>query len=126
MAPDRKTTGRRGEDAACEYLLNAGHMIIERNWRASHLETDIITLYKDGIHFVEVKTRNAPTTADPECNVTEQKIKRMTAAARRFLLGRDSAPFRDAELFFDVITVIFEGDRAEIEYYPQAFIPIYV
>lgn len=126
MKTEKQNVGRRGEDAACEYLLKAGHLIVERNRRASHLETDIISLDSAGLHFVEVKTRTAPTTADPEVNVDKAKMRRMVRAANSYLHAGDKPWTGDTEVFFDVITVILDGDDAIVEYYPQAFIPVYV
>ena len=48
--------GRRGEDIVCDYLVDRGHTILERNWRWGHLEIDIISINNIGIHFVEVKS----------------------------------------------------------------------
>lgn len=49
--------GSLGESAACDYLLSKGWRIIERNWRFSHLEIDIIAQNENYIAFIEVKTR---------------------------------------------------------------------
>lgn len=43
MTP-RMELGRRGEDVACEFLTGKGHTIVQRNFRAGHLEIDIISL----------------------------------------------------------------------------------
>ena len=53
----RRQLGKAGEYVACGFLRSMGHIILERNWRSGHLEIDIISLDRDGIHFVEVKTR---------------------------------------------------------------------
>ena len=119
----KKNTGKRGEDAACGYLSAAGHRILERNWRAGHLEIDIITEAPDGLHFVEVKTRTAPVQAAPQENVGVVKQRRITAAALRYLHGSQSF---GREAFFDVISVILYPDGTEIEYFPCAWIPMYV
>lgn len=57
--PSQTTTqkGNLGESAACNYLTSKGWRIIERNWRFSHLEIDIIAQNENYIAFVEVKTR---------------------------------------------------------------------
>ena len=47
----RQTLGQRGENLACRYLEGMGHTILERNWRNSHLEIDIISADPAGIHF---------------------------------------------------------------------------
>ena len=126
MKNQRQQTGRRGEDEACRFLLECGHQILERNFRISHLETDIISLDKDGVHFVEVKTRRVPASADPEENVGPVKQRRLVGAAQEYLHSSMKMIPPDAEVFFDVITVLLDGDDSYIEYYPQAFIPVYV
>lgn len=116
--------GKRGEDAACLWLAARGHHVLERNWRGGHCEIDIITADSAGLHFVEVKSRTAPTTADPLVNVTAAKQRHLVQAALKYLHSADRR-FADAEVFFDIITVIFENDTTQLQYYPQAFIPIY-
>lgn len=49
--------GRAGEDFACRYLLSKGYVILHRNYRSGHLETDIICENETHILFVEVKSR---------------------------------------------------------------------
>lgn len=126
MKNQRQETGRKGEEEACRYLTGKGHLVVERNWRSSHLETDIITVDPEGVHFVEVKSRKAPVMADPEVNVGYDKRRRMVAAALSYLHSDGKEWMRDNEVFFDVLTVVFDQDRIDIEYYPQAFIPLYV
>ena len=128
MRSDRPTVGRRGEEEASSYLARLGHRILARNWRNGHLELDIISLRGNELHIVEVKSRVAPVMAEPEQNVRRDKQRRMVAAANAFLHSADrkSLP-ADLEIIFDVMSVVFFGTGAdfEIEYYPNAFIPLY-
>ena len=126
MKADRQKVGKRGESEACEYLISEGHTILERNWRGGHLEIDIITLDGRGIHFVEVKSRTAPVSADPILNVGYIKQKRLTAAALSYLHSPAAKRLEENEVFFDVVTVVFDSGSTRIEYYPQAFLPLYV
>ena len=116
--------GKRGEDAACLWLTARGHTVLERNWRGGHCEIDLITADAAGLHFVEVKSRTAPTAADPLVNVTAAKQKHLVQAALKYLHSGNRR-YADAEVMFDIVTVVFYGDTPKIEYYPQAFIPIY-
>ena len=125
MKTQRQKTGRAGEEEACNYLQALGHVILDRNWRSSHLETDIVTLDKAGLHFVEVKTRRAPVAADPAVNIDHSKMQNMAKAAGKYLRA-NAGKLPDTEVFFDVITVVFDKDGTKLEYYPQAFIPTYV
>lgn len=118
--------GKKGEDEACLYLINNGHTIVKRNWRYSHLEVDIISLDKSGLHFVEVKARTVPCMVEPQTNVNYTKKKNLSKAAAAFL----NSPLRktlpaDLEIFLDVITVVFDKTQTRIEYIPRAYYPIF-
>ena len=122
----RQALGKKGEDIACEQLQNMGHTILERNWRSGHLEIDIISVNPEGIHFVEVKTRQRSIQAPPQENVDAGKQRRLTKAALRYLHSAKGLPVRDPECIFDIIAITFEGENAYVEWIPQAFIPLYI
>ena len=126
MKTKNQIIGRRGEEEACSYLSGLGHRILSRNWRSGHLELDLITFCGRTRHVVEVKTRSGRTSVAPESKVDYAKRRHLVQAAGAFL----SAPVRsrlpaDLEVQFDVLTVIFQEPAPIIEYYPQAFIPMY-
>lgn len=126
MTP-RMEIGRRGEDVACEFLTENGHSIVQRNYRCGHLEIDIITLDRNGVHFVEVKSRVAPVAAAPEENVTAAKQRKIADAALRFLhKSKDERLAGDLEVNFDVVAVTFDGGEEIVEWFPNAFYPVYV
>ena len=117
--------GRRGEAEVGRYLQDRGHVILERNWRFSHLEIDIITLAPDGIHFVEVKTRREELGYPPYDAVDEKKRRRITRAAGRYLTQHQGEGYGGLEAWMDVAAVVFSGSAAKIEYFPAAFVPIF-
>ena len=126
MTP-RMSLGRRGEDGACCFLSGKGHTIVERNYRSGHLEIDIITLDKDGVHFVEVKSRVAPVAVSPEENVTAAKQKKVADAALRYLhTSKDKRLSADLEVSFDVVAVTFDGGGEIVEWFPNAYYPMYL
>ena len=122
----RQTLGKKGEETACRYLQSIGHTILERNWRAGHLEIDIISYNPQGIHFVEVKTRQKSIQAPPQDNVDKTKQKRIAKAALRYMNTAETLPGRDLECIFDVVAVTFDMEQANVEWFPNAYIPIYV
>lgn len=122
---ERRETGNRGENAACRYLAENGHVILARNWRSGHEELDIVTLAPDGLHFVEVKTRVAPAPAPPQDSVDARKQRHIASAARRFLRTPEAARFAGCEVFFDIVAVTLDGSAVGIEHFPAAFVPIY-
>ncbi|MBR1705854.1 MAG: YraN family protein [Bacteroidales bacterium] len=116
-----KALGRLGEEMACDFLQSRGHRILERNWQGGHLEVDIISEGPDGVHFVEVKSRMASSEEAPEQKVDARKQRRISDAAVRYLRAQGS----EQEVFFDVVSVLFEGSSTIVRYFPQAWIPIY-
>jgi len=126
MDKDRKSTGREGEEIACNFLMKNGHTILRRNFRSGHFEIDIISLDREGIHFVEVKTRRPPLQAGPEMSVTATKQRRLAAAARSYLNNVDETHgLGMMECFFDVVSIVIDGEQTSLQYFPKAFIPIY-
>ena len=115
--------GLEGEDIACDFLRSRGHQILERNWRAGHLELDIITEAEDGLHFVEVKARTAPVTSTLTDQVNKVKQKRICAAALQYL---NKEHLMGREVFFDIVSVMFNHQETVVRYFPQAWIPMYI
>lgn len=115
--------GEAGEQMACDFLETQGHQILDRNWRAGHLELDIVSEAPDGLHFVEVKARTAPVTTTVLDQVNKVKQKRISAAAGQYLFKK---ALSGKEVFFDVVSVLFDGEETIVRYFPQAWIPMYV
>ena len=123
----RMLLGRRGEDVACEFLEELGHQIVRRNYRSGHLEIDIISTDGNGVHFVEVKSRVAPVAAAPEENVTPLKQKKIANAALRYLNNsKDPGITGGMDVSFDIVAVTFDGGNTNVDWFPNAFIPIYL
>lgn len=120
----RQKLGQLGEDIACSFLEDNGHTILERNFRSGHLEIDIISTDRNGIHFVEVKTRRQSIQAPPQENVDRMKQQRIARAAKSFLKRRRQ--HEHLECFFDIFAVTFESEGIKTEWIPEAFIPIYL
>lgn len=121
----RKRTGNEGEDAACAFLEANGHQVLARNWRAGHLELDIVSYCGDGVHFVEVKTRRPPVQALPQDSVGAVKQQRIVRAAKAWQARAKGVP-ANAECHFDVVAVMIENGNRTIDYIPDAFYPIYI
>lgn len=126
IARGTRAAGKLGEDAACQFLERGkGHRIAARNWRSGHREVDIVSIDPDGnLHFVEVKTRLEPLTAEPYEQVDAHKRRNIEMAARAWLSGHHGPQLPSAEVFFDIVSVVYGGDRFDIDYIPQAWIPM--
>lgn len=110
----RKERGRKGEDAAVRFLIYQGFTILERNFRASRNEIDIIVRKDNLIVFVEVKSSSGPAFGHPAERVDMRKQQRIIAVARQYLIEKK---LTDVDLRLDVVTLV--GDK--LEHYPDAF-----
>ncbi len=119
----RSKIGEVGEQMACDFLQTRGHQILDRNWRSGHLELDIVSEGPDGLHFVEVKARTAPVTTTITDQVNTIKQKRISAAALQYL---NKNHLDGKEVYFDIVSVLFDGRETVVRYFPQAWIPMYV
>ncbi len=50
-------TGRKAERVAADYLRARGYRIWKTNWRWGKRELDLVTLYRNELVIVEVKSR---------------------------------------------------------------------
>lgn len=122
----RMLLGKRGEDVACRFLESMGHRIVARNYRTGHLEIDIISTDGNGVHFVEVKSRMAPIAAAPEENVTPLKQRKIAQAALKFLHGKKAGlESKFPDVHFDVAAIVFNKGKEDVEWFPDAFVPMY-
>lgn len=117
---DKLTVGRRGEEKACEFLLDNAFRIVEKNYRCRLGEVDIIGWDRDELVFVEVRARTSGSFASPEETVgtrKQQKLRRLAAHYLSWKFGRE------VNCRFDVVTLLFdgEGNVLKINHYPGAF-----
>jgi len=112
-----KILGRKGEERAARFLVGRGYKILDRNYRTTSGELDLIALHEGVVVFVEVKTRTSNAFGAPELAVTPQKQQRMIKAALGYINNRKlyQMPCR-----FDVVA-INEASEHEIELIQNAF-----
>jgi putative endonuclease len=109
--------GREGERRAEQYLCERGYTVLERNFRSSRGEIDLIAEKDDRIIFVEVKNWAYLGCGDLEYAIDRRKQERIVATSRRFLHVHPE--FRRRHLGFDVILV--SPDTPEVIHYENAF-----
>lgn len=85
---DRITLGRMGEDAAAVFLQRQGMRILERNWKTTTGEVDIIAGDGDCLVICEVKTRRSEVFGTPVEAVGTRKLRRLRSLAGEWLDGR--------------------------------------
>ena len=106
--PTRKTKrvvneqrGRRAETVAALLLRLKGYRILERRYRSSAGEIDIIAARGRVFTFVAVKARRDHDAAS--LSVTEHQMRRIIAAAKLWLAQQNFS--LDTPCRFDMITV---------------------
>ncbi|MEN8190775.1 MAG: YraN family protein [Thermodesulfobacteriota bacterium] len=119
MTDPRRTTGRRGEQLAAEFLESLGYSVVERNFRWGGAEVDIIVRTDSTLVFVEVKTRKSSSFGSPAEAVTLKKQQQINRVALNYLT-RCKGP--KMNIRFDVIAVVItERTGPQIEHIPNAF-----
>ena len=112
--------GEKGEELAANLLKEKAYELLERNWRYSRAEIDIIAKKEGVLVFVEVKTRTNISFGRPEQFITAKKKKLLVEAASVYM----DLVEHDWEIRFDVISVILrEGASPEIHHFKDAFFP---
>lgn len=110
--------GALGEQLACNYLVENGYTILERNFVFNKAEIDIIAQKTpDTIVVVEVKTRNSAAFGDPQEFVSEGKIKLLIKAANEYMIQHQLGQ----EVRFDIIAVLKNKSQQKVEHIKNAF-----
>ena len=114
----RQKFGKQGEALAVRRLKKAGYKIIETNYRTRLGEIDIIAKDKDTIVFIEVKTRTSVHFGSPKWAVTPKKQKKISMVALYYLKATNQSAVRAR---FDVVTIISNRDKPQVEIIKNAF-----
>lgn len=114
----KQILGKYGEDLAANYLIDRGYKIIERNWRCSIGEIDLIAKDKNQIVFVEVKTRSSTDFGHPLDAITEKKIIRMQRLVCAWCAARNKV---GAAVRLDAISVLIRSGRVAVEHLKQVY-----
>lgn len=105
----RQVLGKKGEDIATQYLRKKGYRIVDRNFKKSYGELDIIALDGSTLVFIEVKTRVGREFGLPEESVTPRKLREVIYTATYYKHLHPELP--DA-LRIDVIAIeLDDSDR---------------
>lgn len=102
-----KQVGTAGEERSCQYLLENGYKIIQRNFRIASGEIDIIAEKNEILIFIEVKTLPNATSDMLQKVLNHEKQKRIVKTAKRFLINHRE--YINSYLRFDVIIVDMPG-----------------
>ena len=107
-------SGLNGEEQALRYLTDQGMTLVERRFRGSDGEVDLVMADGDTLVFVEVKYRPNGRLGDGLMAVSHAKRRRLVHAARVFCVKREAM---DRPVRFDVVEITRDG----IHHVPNAF-----
>ncbi len=85
---------RYGEKVAAAHLVEAGWTLLDRNWRGTRGELDVVALDGDVLVAVEVKTRRGTGFGHPAQAVTPAKLVRLAGSRGSGSRRTTSAPGR--------------------------------
>lgn len=112
--------GTYGEQIALQLLRSKNYQIIATNYRFGKVEADIICISENKLIIVEVKTRQTAEIGEPWRAVTRSKQKQLIKVANGFIFEKDIA----LETRFDIISIVHNSYRTDIEHLEDAFGPI--
>lgn len=98
--------GKRGEDLAARYLEDGGLRIIDRNWRCSIGEIDLVAVDGATLVVVEVKTRSSEAFGHPLEAITPGKLERLYLLASRWARAHD---LRFSGFRVDAVAIVDDG-----------------
>jgi putative endonuclease len=119
--PGWRSLGSGGERLAARYLRRHGYRILERSYRCSLGEIDLVARRDQLYVFVEVKTRRSDQHGEPWTAVDKRKQRQVTRAAVFYLKANAAL---DVAVRFDVIGITWPPGwfaRPRIEHFESAF-----
>lgn len=111
MCDPRRQLGNWGEERAARYLRTQGYEIIERNWRCTTGELDLIAWESKQLVFVEVRTRRGRLYGTPEESVTPTKQAKLIKLAQIYM---QEHPELECAWRIDVVAVELRGSHSRM------------
>lgn len=84
--------GRRGEIVAAKWLEKCGFVVLDRNWRCSVGEIDLVLRTGSTTVFAEVKTRSSTVFGHPFETITAAKTVRLRRLVAEWVRAYGPAP----------------------------------
>lgn len=109
--------GKKGEQLAVDFLIENHYTILERNYRFSKAEVDIIAKKDDTLAIIEVKTRSSTAFGDPQDFVKPKQIQRLVKAVDEYVTVNNL----DVEVRFDIVAIVKQNKTFTIEHLENAF-----
>lgn len=98
----RRALGQLGEDIAVRHLQRMGYIVLQRNYRCTEGEVDIVARDHERLAFVEVRARRGTAFGTAKESVTARKQARLATVALCYLQEHG---YSDADWGIDVVAV---------------------
>jgi putative endonuclease len=108
-----------GEKIAEKYVTEKGYLILNRNFRFGKNEIDLVTEFSGKLIVIEVKTRQTAEIGEPWRSVTRAKQRQIIRVANFYIHEFNV----HLETQFDVISIVHNSFRTNIEHIESAFTP---
>ena len=99
----RQALGVYGETVALRHLVEQGMVLLERNWRCSEGELDLVLREGAVLVACEVKTRTSDVCGSPHEAVDETRLARLHRLAWRWA---EEQGLRPGEVRVDLVAVL--------------------
>ncbi|MDR1931804.1 MAG: YraN family protein [Spirochaetales bacterium] len=109
--------GRRGEEEALAFFLKGGYTVLEKNYRKSRGEIDLIVRKDDELVFAEVKHWTSFDAGELEQGIPRRKIKRIVETSKFYLMEHPG--FDGFSIRYDVLFV--PGTGRKVHHIQDAF-----
>jgi putative endonuclease len=118
VTKERLELGKEGEDLALREVESLGYQCIERNYRCSLGELDLVARDGDSLVFIEIKTRKGKSLGYAKEAVHARKQRQMSKVALAYMKKNRC---EDTKARFDVVVIHQKGLDREIEVIRNAF-----
>lgn len=113
-AAHRQALGAYGEALAAQHLVEQGMVVLDRNWRCTAGEIDLVLRDGRTLVFCEVKTRSSDAFGSPLEGVDARKAARLRRLAGQWVEAHD---LRVRDLRIDLVGVLHAPPgRIEVEH----------
>ncbi|MDI6604699.1 MAG: YraN family protein [Thermoanaerobacteraceae bacterium] len=109
---NNKIVGNLGEKIAEKILKNSGYKIIDKNFKCSIGEIDIITEKDNNLIFIEVKTRTSIKYGCPSDAVNFYKRNKIIKVAQTFIMLNKK--YINFSIRFDVFEIFLKPSTFEL------------
>ena len=112
----KRDLGNNGEAIICNWLIDKGFVLLDRNIKEKFAEIDIVARDGSALCFIEVRTRQDIKLGHPLETITKKKQTNIRRAAEAYIAKRN---IFNQEIRFDVATIVWS--TMEITFLKNAF-----